>query len=652
MLRKSTPMRGPYKPGDLVSFIKKGKWYGPCRVISNEGRSSLWLLHSGVCVLVAESACRPATSQEVLKKQVLELRLKPSRKRKRELFGEVEDDEDMIPFQDDLTEAKRIRESGQAPYVDLHMDTLEFPGVPGVAVSPGDGAMEPTVEATVPAQLLPTSDVEYSPTELAETPEGYDPNLEYDFGNPPGLEPGDLGGLHQPVPPSTPSSTLGSLNSQPEREATPELRAPQPTNATPESSTMTPLTQALRRDLGALDGLPARRQAQFSEEMDETPWQCFVLSRQVKKYKNQKRNQKVGAGRELVFSKETPEVRLGLIETREKEWSNWMKYANGKLIDDQMLKKLRKDQPWLRVIPTRWVDVDKAEVGQTMRLKSRLVVRGDLEDATNMRTDPPTSSQTMMTLVLILSACRDTILWAGGISAAFLQGAKMDRILILSLPKDGAPEPECEGKYYMVSTTVYGTKDAPRGWFKVLDEEVKAECMKPIPFEPASYSLQDDDGNLSGLLIAHVDDLMWTGGAHMERVMEKICQRFNFGKLEKDNFRYCGRDVSREKDGIRVTCDSLIDRVRPIYLDIGKKKSPHAHVTEKVRGQLRSVVGSLAWLARVCRPDLSFGVCHLQSCVHDATYAEIKFANSLVALAKRQKGMVCFISKTCVVLKI
>ena len=228
----------------------------------------------------------------------------------------------------------------------------------------------------------------------------------------------------------------------------------------------------------------------------------------------------------------------------------------------------------------------------------------------------------------------------------------MDRILILSLPKDGAPEPECEGKYYMVSTTVYGTKDAPRGWFKVLDEEVKAECMKPIPFEPASYSLQDDDGNLSGLLIAHVDDLMWTGGAHMERVMEKICQRFNFGKLEKDNFRYCGRDVSREKDGIRVTCDSLIDRVRPIYLDIGKKKSPHAHVTEKVRGQLRSVVGSLAWLARVCRPDLSFGVCHLQSCVHDATYAEIKFANSLVALAKRQKGMVCFISKTCVVLKI
>ena len=54
------------------------------------------------------------------------------------------------------------------------------------------------------------------------------------------------------------------------------------------------------------------------------------------------------------------------------------------------------------------------------------------------------------------------------------------------------------------------------------------------------------------------------------------------------------------------------------------------------------IVGSLAWLARVCRSNLSFGVCHLQSCVHDATYAEIKFANSLVALAKMFGVSSCF----------
>ena len=29
LLRKSTPLRGPYKVGDLVSFHRKGRWFGP-----------------------------------------------------------------------------------------------------------------------------------------------------------------------------------------------------------------------------------------------------------------------------------------------------------------------------------------------------------------------------------------------------------------------------------------------------------------------------------------------------------------------------------------------------------------------------------------------------------------------------------------------
>jgi hypothetical protein len=103
LLRKSVPMRGPYQPGDLVSFLKKDRWLGPARVLANEGRSSLWLVHNGVTVLVAETACRPATSQEILKKHVLELR--PSRKRKRMLYLDELDD-DPMPFDEDLVTAQ------------------------------------------------------------------------------------------------------------------------------------------------------------------------------------------------------------------------------------------------------------------------------------------------------------------------------------------------------------------------------------------------------------------------------------------------------------------------------------------------------------------------------------------------------------------
>ena len=46
LLWKSVPRRGPYRTGDLVRFSKKGKWFGPARVLSNEARSSLWLSHN------------------------------------------------------------------------------------------------------------------------------------------------------------------------------------------------------------------------------------------------------------------------------------------------------------------------------------------------------------------------------------------------------------------------------------------------------------------------------------------------------------------------------------------------------------------------------------------------------------------------------
>ena len=49
--------------------------------------------------------------------------------------------------------------------------------------------------------------------------------------------------------------------------------------------------------------------------------------------------------------------------------------------------------------------------------------------------------------------------------------------------------------------------------------------------------------------------------------------------------------------------------------------------------QLRSVVGSLAWVARQCRPP-SFGVNKLQSVCGTATLEDLKFANKLLQEAK------------------
>ena len=611
MLRKSRPMRGPYQVGDLISFFKKDRWYGPARVLGHEGRSSLWIIHGGVCILVAETSVRPATSEEVLKKQLLELR--PARRGRplREVYVDPEDDED-LPFSSDVISGGGLQGGDQVPYVELPTE-------------PVSGGPNPVLGADELMSAAPAAD-DYSPTtplnDEAETPLPMAP---------PGLE-DDQVSVHTGV-------------SQPEPEFTPQVTQLQDTLMPSQ------LTQALRRDPDALDGLPrGHHQGEVDDEALMTLEQrkekrktsdSFLVMKTEKKYR--KKTQKVGAGMELNYEREDEDTQKELQETMQKEWSNWERYTDGRWIEEDEFNQLRQDNPALKVIPTRWVHTNKAEPNQPRKLKSRLVVRGDLEDSSSMRCDSPTGSQLCLSLVFSMSATRDTTLWSGDISAAFLQGSQLDRILILSAPRGGIPGVDLsKPRYYLVSTTAYGTKDAPRGWFKTLDGSLKHEGFKAICFEPAAHVLHYEKQKhgkegVAGLLVVHVDDLLWTGGPEIEEKMVNIQKKYNFGKISKDDFVYCGRQVKKTPEGVEVTCPSIMDRVRPIFLETEQKKHLDRDVNEGLRGQLRSVIGSLAWFSRVCRPDLAYSVSKLQACVHAAKLRDVAYANKIIQIAKQSK---------------
>ena len=123
---------------------------------------------------------------------------------------------------------------------------------------------------------------------------------------------------------------------------------------------------------------------------------------------------------------------------------------------------------------------------------------------------------------------------------------------------------------------------------------MRKKGFHPIPFEPGAYTLLEEEGVLAGLVITHVDDLLWSGGQLIEERMKEICDHYKFGKIKCDSSRYCGRNITRDTDKIYVKCDNLIDRVRPIWLTHEQKRQGKQPVTEGVRGQLRSIIGSLA----------------------------------------------------------
>lgn len=116
----------------------------------------------------------------------------------------------------------------------------------------------------------------------------------------------------------------------------------------------------------------------------------------------------------------------------------------------------------------------------------------------------------------------------------------------MRVPNSGIPNPDGEGyavtplSYLIALMSIYGSKDAPRGFWKALREEMIRQGLREI--EPALYCLTDGDGRLRGLAATHVDDVIWTGDEEMDALMGKVQERFAFGSTEVDNFRFLRKE--------------------------------------------------------------------------------------------------------------
>ncbi|CAE7949958.1 unnamed protein product, partial [Symbiodinium sp. KB8] len=201
------------------------------------------------------------------------------------------------------------------------------------------------------------------------------------------------------------------------------------------------------------------------------------------------------------------------------------------------------------------------------------------------RTDSPTCSQGMLSYILAFAASRKKPIFGEDITAAFLQGS----LLVANMEQE------------------MHRGDSGR-----------------------AYALTDDSGNLLGMMVSHVDDLLWTGGDAMSAVMEKVQADLKFGSVDEGDFTYCGRKITQEPEGIRVTCPNTAAKVRAIAITGERRKQRDAAATGQEISQLRSVLGSLNWVARVCRPDISYELSALQAVQKQACVQDLLDCNKLL----------------------
>ena len=450
LVRKAVPLRGPYAPGDLVCFHRLGRWFGPGRIIGREGRSTLWIVHGGIPIVVAENQIRPATTSEVLTKQLLELR--PSRKRRRDA---VQDDGGETPFQEDLMMNQVAEEDDTQPgYLDLPAE----PGPQPLQPPPGLGADPMVAEDETPVPVVEAEMEEEQ--EVVPVPVLED------------VLPAEENQSDQPEPEIAPPSGPLTPADQPATSLTEALRRSVDGLDGISTSTPVPVTSSTTRNGERERSRSSLREAAVIPVPDGSGWlarqmkemkhfQCFMAKRVFKK------KRQAGAGREVSFEKSKDDEKEKLTATRQKEWSNWKKFEAMWILPPEQQEEYLKENPGLEIIPSRWVDTDKSEVGEAPEFKSRLVGRGDLEKGNNLRTDSPTSSQLFLNVIISYAASTQRRLRGGDISAAFLQGTWINRPLALRLPAGGIPDPEVKpGSLIMCNKSVYGTKDAPRGFWK------------------------------------------------------------------------------------------------------------------------------------------------------------------------------------------
>lgn len=117
-------------------------------------------------------------------------------------------------------------------------------------------------------------------------------------------------------------------------------------------------------------------------------------------------------------------------------------------------------------------------------------------------------------------------------------------------------------------------------------------------------------------------------------------ESFQCGKVEEGKFRYCGKDIEQDDDhNTYATCKDSTVKIRKA--EIGKTRFPGDPLNAEEKTEMKSIAGSLAWIARQCRPDLAYRVSRIQSASSNGCVADLREANKYVdyAIATASRGL-------------
>lgn len=284
----------------------------------------------------------------------------------------------------------------------------------------------------------------------------------------------------------------------------------------------------------------------------------------------------------------------------------------------------RQAFPDTDVLHCRWVTGEK-QVDGGVKYKARLVIKG-FEEKNPPLSDSPTANKSILRMCICLSTLLSFKVTSSDIRAAFLQSDPIDRTILVKPPKEFRESKEV----WRLHKPVYGLNDASKKWFLTVKKRLTELGCKPLRLDISVYSYYSE-GNLSGLIVVHVDDFLCAGNETFKKnVLQPLESIFEIGSHNENRFKYIGWNIRQEDDGIYVDQIDYQQTITQVLIGKERKNQSNFELSIFETKQYQELLGKLQWISSQSRPDIRFGVLQRSMRCEKALVSDLVELNKVV----------------------
>ena len=168
---------------------------------------------------------------------------------------------------------------------------------------------------------------------------------------------------------------------------------------------------------------------------------------------------------------------------------------------------------------------------------------------------------------------------------------------------------------FLLIRPLYGSRDAPMRWFLKLSQILVAAGMRQLQSDVCFFTWHNH-GNFEGLLLAHVDDLLFTGSTQFHSLVLTALKSLRTGELETltetTPITFTGLLIETNATGAVILSQSpYIDELPKMDVESCISGATICNPTD-LRSTFRQGIGALIWTHQT-RPDIGFTITQLST---------------------------------------